>query len=92
MSKRVAMIFLVFSLVMTGVSIWCVATWENSVRREVAVEFPDFPEDETSCVETDIFDMGFRGHVLLGSATVGPWIVLLAVSCLGLGMLKKKGA
>ena len=79
--QRGAMIFLIFSLVMTGVSTWCVATG-------ACIEMTDYPP--LSVVELPPQDL--RTFILAGSPVIGPWIVLLAVSCLGLGMAKKKGA
>ena len=72
MTKRVAMIFLVFSLVMIGVSIWGLAAWVSTYAE---VDDPQGP----------------MMYVITGSCAVGPWIVLLAVSCLGLGMTKQEG-
>ena len=90
MTKRLAVIFLVFSLVMIGVSVLCVGSYVllfGPTRMEHAkTEMPDtdFPADETSYVEAYVL---VPGYVVMGSAVIG----LLAVSCIALAMAKKKG-
>ncbi len=90
--KRVAVIFLVFSLVMIGVSVLCVASYvllfgptrERMEHAKPETPDTDFPADETSYVEAYVL---VPGYVVMGSAAIG----LLAASCIGLAMAKKKG-
>ena len=96
MTKPVALIFLALSLVMIVVSIWCVgaqamdeALAKIEERRKTEMSDTD-GANETSWVDAEVIDL--RKAVLTGSASVGPWIVLLALSCIGSAMPKKKGA
>ena len=68
MTKRVAMIFLVFSLVI-GMSVGGLVCL-------------------FACTEVDD-PQGGPIYVITGSAAVGPWIVLFAVSCFGLAKPRK---